>query len=268
MLRVTFVLLLLLSSGANACEIHVQGGPYVDPNMFTAVYHEFLTALSQDTKCKVVTRLSNNLESFINSILYTKTDIFITGEQAIYAYSKRKYIPAFMTQKILQGYIIINPDSFNLNHENEFPPIALKGKSIISPSKYSRGYMFLNAYLKKHHLLNNTNIIIRENHSVSTMDFIKGKLEVIVAVNYVYDLLPDSIREKYIKIASSKMGAAVMMISDRTPKKVLNAMKENIHKTHRIKFRPYKNMIVDEYSKTFEALIVELENRHKASTAH
>ncbi len=263
MLRVTLVLIMLLSSSAGACEIHVRGGPYVDPNMLIGVYREYFDALKKDTNCKVITRLSNDFESFYTSILYDKTDLFITGEQTVATFSKRGFTPQFMTNKNLQGYIVINPASFNLNSQSEFTPDLLKGRSIITPGTYSRGYMFLNKYLKKHNLVKHINIVIRGNHSTSTMDFIKGNIDILVAVNFVYDLLPDKIKSKYYIIAKSKPVSGVMMSSNTTPQNILNAMRSNIDKINRIKWHTYKASNDNVFSKSFEPLILEIVKRHE-----
>lgn len=248
---------LLASMPNHACQLTMQAGPYLTPDFVKNVFYGFISNVEKDSKCKIDIRLSSTLEGYMKTILQGNADIFIFGEHSISAFSKRNFIPIIKTQGILKSLVVVNPKRIDVSKGKSM----LKGKTVIVPSPYSLTNMHFRDYIENINLTNKVNLKVQENYTLNTLDFIKGEIDALVVLNFVYKNLPDYVHSKFKIINQSELNSVIMFGKSSLPASVSNSMKKNIHTFTSGNWEVFNHHRVNKYSKAFEELIIKLEQQ-------
>lgn len=242
---------------SHACQLTMQAGPYLTPDFIKNIFYEFVSSVEKESNCKIDIRLSSTLEGYIKTILKGGTDIFIFGEHSIPAFSKRQFIPIIKTQGILKSLLVVNPTRVDINKGDDM----LIGKTVLVPSPYSMASMHFQNHIKTLNLTDKLKLKVQENYTLTTLDFIKGDIDALVVLNFVYKNLPDYVHSKFKVINQSELNSVIMYGIASLPPQVVSAIKNNTNKFSTGNWEVFKDHRTNIHSKNFEILVRQLEKK-------
>lgn len=230
-----------------ACQrpIIFQVGPFINPDIAHKYYSPFANALSAEINCPVEIRLTNNIEELLTKLYNQKADLYITPTMYRHTLMKKGYQTAITSNQTT--VYLVAPDKYQNTSNLDW----LKGNKIIIASKYTSMYMQMNDFLSKENLIGNTEIIYGENSQLNLLALFDEKVEAAIALEAIYTLLPQTIRDKFPVLKEFK-GDSADIITNKEHIHLHPAIKKNAHLLGGLSWETSTPIKPDNFSYQFE----------------
>lgn len=210
-----------------------QVGPYVSTAFVTELYGRFVTAVSDELNCPLEIHRTKTHEEHVRRIFNRQGDLFISSSHYSQALIKRNFSIITVSHDLFQSYIVTRNRTATMGELEK-----LKGGTILTPGKFNRGHTYLLRTLDKKNLLKSTNLITSHNYTESTLKLLKNKADAAVILNFVYDKMPDNIRQNLPIIAKTNFYSAIISAHDSIKPELLNTVNKHLNKITFMKWQP------------------------------
>jgi hypothetical protein len=256
---ISLCLFTLLALPAHSCVMKFYFGPYVDLDYAYSVAKDFIAKTHRDTSCYIALTPSSTLEEFYMDILTVPPPLIALDEYSAPVFEQRGYKGLFTTENVIQTYLIANTKKVPIQDGK----YDLSNIKIIGPSQYDNAHTFAKDYLKNLGL--NSQILTQaaDNLSTNIVTFFKQDIDAIVTESFIYDRLPNIIRNKYEIIAKSEKRSTTIMVRNDIKDKVIEAMKRNVSEFNILPYKVHSSYSESPHTLILRNLIEQLEIERK-----
>lgn len=217
------ILLIILSTPIRilACDkpYVLQVGPEFSSNFIIGYLGSFTLGIAQNVGCGTRLKGADNYTEFLHAALDRTAEIFLVPEHFAPALVKEGFIVVLQRKSTTKLLFISSLQS---------KPDEVQ---VLTPSEYSVDYYLINEWIFERGL-KNINHDFGQTYASVVMKTIKNPNVVASIPDQIFNRIPQGLQDKVaIYDSGAKLGAYIM-ISDKSPKDLIPAIKQSIEFLH------------------------------------
>lgn len=248
-------LLSQLALSAQTCEKKFYFGPDTNLDFAYSVAKDFIDKVHEETGCLIVLTPNKSFEELYQKALTHQPLLIAIDEYGAAALQNYGYKGLFTTTPIIQTYMVANTK--NIPIKNGL--YDLSNVNILGPSKYDNAHTFAVNYLANIGLPNFHIIQETDNSSNNIVSFLKQGSGAVITESFIYNRLPEVIRNKYEIIAKSEARSTTIMVNKDTDRDLLESMKRNLNMMKRLPYQHHKSYKTSPHTQVIDGLMKRLE---------
>jgi ABC-type phosphate/phosphonate transport system substrate-binding protein len=250
LIKLGFLTLFLVNSfNTMACDtpVSLQAGPFFSTALVIKYWQPFSKSVEAISGCETNITTAPTYDEYLKSIINKKNDIYVAPDHYVSAFIDLGIKPILSSYKTAQVYLVSRHPIKNgdLN--------SLHGDVIIVPSRYTRAFLELKAWLIQNGLFDKVSFDFDHSHDSAALLMLKGKRSSTVMLASIYDTLPEFIKSKYHAIKLNTSSGAYILAKEDLDPAIVEAMIQSVDKLNFHKWYTTKAIPKEPYSDEFKA---------------